>query len=170
VEANPQAGQLAYVALGSNQGDSLSLVRTALDRLEAFSSQPLLRSSLWRTSPVDCPPGSPAFVNAVAGLWPLPEETPETLLEKLLRLEAEFGPRARLAVNAPRFLDLDLIAFRQEMRQSLRLVLPHPRAHLRRFVLLPLSEIAPTLLLPGQGRNVADLLASVRSAEQPAKL
>ena len=156
----------AYIALGSNWGDSKQNVLQAMDRLQEFSDFPLLRSSLWKTTPVDCPPGSPAFVNAVAGLLPRVNETPETLLDKLQSMEKEFGREPRKILNEPRPLDLDLIAFRQETRASDRLTLPHPRAHLRRFVLQPLSEIAPDLVLPGQVLNVSQLLETLDSSEK----
>src|SRR5258705_683601 len=80
-----------FVALGSNQGDPGQNVLQAMDRLEELSSEPLLRSSLWESEPVDCPSGSPNFVNAVVGLFPSPRETAESLLEKLLCLDIEFG-------------------------------------------------------------------------------
>jgi 2-amino-4-hydroxy-6-hydroxymethyldihydropteridine diphosphokinase len=129
-----------------------------MERLKELSDGPLLTSSLWETTPVDCPPGSPMFMNAVVGLRPPAGETPESLLAKLLVLEQEFGRRPRQVLNEPRFLDLDLIAFGDESRASKELTLPHPRAHERRFVLQPLSEIAPDLVLPGQSRRVAQLL------------
>lgn len=152
---------LAIIALGSNQGDPVRNVLQAMERLQALSTSTLLRSSLWQTSPVDCPPGSPMFFNAVVGLHPLPGETPESLLGKLLALETEFGRRPKEVHNEPRPLDLDLIAFGQAVRADKDLVLPHPRAHLRRFVLQPLREIAPGLVLPGQRRTVGELLESL---------
>jgi 2-amino-4-hydroxy-6-hydroxymethyldihydropteridine diphosphokinase len=149
----------AFVALGSNLGESATLVREALDRLQEISADPLLRSSLWRTVPVDCPPGSPAFVNAVAGLRPRAGETPESLLGHLQQLEREFGRQPKVVPNEPRPLDLDLLAFGSEQRATDRLTLPHPRAHQRRFVLAPWSEIAPEFVVPGQDRTVGELLA-----------
>ena len=118
----------------------------------------MLKSSLWETTPVDCPPGSPVFVNAVAGLLPRRGETPESLLAKLQGLEREFGRRPKKVLNEARPLDLDLLAFGGEQRATEELTLPHPRAHQRRFVLQPLSEIAPDLILPGQSKSVAELL------------
>ena len=159
------AATKAFVALGSNLGDSRQVVLDAMLRLQEFSDAPILKSSLWQTAPVDCPPGSPAFVNAVAGLVPCEGETPESLLGKLRALESEFGRGPKKTLNEPRPLDLDLIAFGAETRNTPELVLPHPRAHLRRFVLQPLSEIAPGLVLPGQGKTVAQLLARLRSDE-----
>src|ERR1044072_8321576 len=135
--------QLAFIALGSNLGEPKPNVLQAMDRLQAFSAFPLLRSSLWQSTPVDCPPGSPLFINAVVGLLPGASATPEKVLEQLQSIEQEFGRRPKKVLNEPRPLDLDLISFRQETRDSERLTLPHPRAHLRRFVLQPLSEIAP---------------------------
>lgn len=158
--------QLAIIALGSNLGDSLSILREAMQRLESLSDGPILRSSFWQTSPVDCPPGSPPFINAVVAINPFPDETPETLLEKLQELEKAFGRKPKVVLNEPRPLDLDLVAFGNEVRNSSALVLPHPRAHLRQFVLRPLAEIAPDFLLPGQEQTVIKLLASVNTAEQ----
>jgi 2-amino-4-hydroxy-6-hydroxymethyldihydropteridine diphosphokinase len=98
------------------------------------------------------------FVNAVVGFMPCEGETPESLLTKLRALEMEFGRQPKKILNEPRPLDLDLIAFGSESRATKELTLPHPRAHLRRFVLQPLSEIAPELVLPGQSKTVAQLL------------
>jgi 2-amino-4-hydroxy-6-hydroxymethyldihydropteridine diphosphokinase len=155
----------AIVALGSNLGDSRKIILEAMARLQSFSDRPILKSSLWQTSPVNCPPGSPPFINAVVGLAPREKETPEALLEKLRSLEKEFGHRPRKVPNEPRPLDLDLIAFGTETRDTPELVLPHPRAHQRRFVLQPLSEIAPELVLSGQGKTVAHLLGELGSNE-----
>jgi len=151
----------AIVALGSNLGDSHQRVLQAMERLEELSAAPLERSSLWRTAPVDCPPGSPPFVNAVVALEPRVGETPESLLGKLQALEKEFGRQPKKELNEPRPLDLDLIAFGSETRAGKELTLPHPRACERRFVLGPLSEIAPDLELPGQKKSVKQLLATL---------
>lgn len=152
---------IAIVALGSNLGNSRQIILDAMARLQKLSDSPTLKSSLWQTSPVDCPPESPKFVNAVAGLIPKENETPESLLKKLREMEKELGRAPKTVLNEPRPLDLDLIAFGLETRDTPELILPHPRAHLRRFVLQPLSEIAPDLILPGQGKTVAELLAGL---------
>src|SRR5262249_36094590 len=123
-----------------------------------------------QSTPVDCPPGSPLFVNAVVGLAPRARETPESLLEKLQQLEREFGRALKKVSNEPRLLDLDLIAFAGRERATARLTLPHPRAHLRRFVLEPMAEIAPDYFLPGQTKSVAELLAALSSGETVTKL
>ena len=85
-------------------------------------------------------------------------ETPETLLAKLQGFEREFGRHPKRIHNEARPLDLDLIAFGDELRSAKELTLPHPRAHLRRFVLEPLAEIAPSFILPGHKVNVRELL------------
>ncbi|MGH7977900.1 MAG: 2-amino-4-hydroxy-6-hydroxymethyldihydropteridine diphosphokinase, partial [Limisphaerales bacterium] len=104
-------------------------------------------------------------VNAVAGLVPGADETADSLLKKLQALEKEFGRTAKKVSNEARFLDLDMIAFGRESRNAADLVLPHPRAHLRRFVLQPLSEIAGELVLPGWRMTVAEALAGLESNE-----
>jgi 2-amino-4-hydroxy-6-hydroxymethyldihydropteridine diphosphokinase len=160
----------AYIAIGSNLGDSRGAVLRAMERLQELSSQPLAKSSLLETKPIDCPPGSPNFVNAVVGLIPHGDETPESLLRKLQRLEKEFGRTPKKVLNEARPLDLDIIAFGNEVRATADLTLPHPRAHVRQFVLQPLAEIAPGLILPGQTRPVSELLKQLTSVEIVRKL
>jgi len=150
-----------YVALGSNLGDSRKILQDAINQLQAFSRVPLVKSSFMKSAPVDCPPGSPDFLNAVVRLVPGPDEAPESFLAKLQDLERKFGRRPKTILNEPRPLDLDLIAFGGETRATPELVLPHPRAHLRRFVLQPLAEIAPQLILPGQTKTVLELLVKL---------
>jgi 2-amino-4-hydroxy-6-hydroxymethyldihydropteridine diphosphokinase len=162
--------QIAVVALGSNLGDPRGNVLRAMERLEELSTSPLSRSSLWQTDPVDCPPGSPVFVNAVVGLVPRANETPESLLARLQSLEKEFGRQPKKVQNEARPLDLDLIAFKQETRASGNLILPHPRAHERRFVLQPLGEMAPTLVLPGQKQTVQELLDRLPAGDSMRRL
>jgi 2-amino-4-hydroxy-6-hydroxymethyldihydropteridine diphosphokinase len=149
--------RVAYVGLGSNLGSPRENVVCAMDRLQHLSDEPIVRSSIYETDPVDCPPDSPRFANAVVALVPRPDETPESLLGKLQAIEREFGRHPKQVHNEPRPLDLDLIAFGDETRGTAQLVLPHPRVHHRRFVLEPLAEIAPDLVLPGQTATVAGL-------------
>ncbi len=165
-----KVGELAIVALGSNLGDPRQNILGAMRRLEGLSDGPLLKSSLWQTMPVDCPPGSPLFVNAVVSLRPRAGETPESLLTKLQALEKEFGRRPKKVLNEARPLDLDLIAFASAVRHSDFLVLPHPRAHERRFVLQPLAEISPDLILPGQRSTAAELLQMLPAGESVEKM
>ena len=160
----------AILALGSNAGDSIAIVRAAVQRLSALAEEPPIKSSLWQTTPVDCPPGSPPFVNAAIAITPRPAETPESLLARLKALETEFGRQPKKIQNEPRPLDLDLIAFGNEVRATPELTLPHPRAHLRRFVLQPLSEIAPDFVLPNQTRTIVELLTDLKSNEAMSRI
>ncbi|MDB6057091.1 MAG: 7 8-dihydro-6-hydroxymethylpterin-pyrophosphokinae hppk [Verrucomicrobiales bacterium] len=153
--------ELAIVALGSNLGHTRDTIVRAMDRLQEFSDKPILRSSLYETEPVDCPPGTPNFLNAVIGLEARADETPDSLLEKLQTLENEFGRQPKKVLNESRPLDLDIIAFGQRTSNSPQLTLPHPRAHLRRFVLEPLSDIIPDFVLPGQSKPARELLNSL---------
>jgi 2-amino-4-hydroxy-6-hydroxymethyldihydropteridine diphosphokinase len=131
---------LAYVALGANLDDPVTQVHAAFDALRGLPASRLLRtSSLYRTAPVGVH-GQPDFINAVAQL-----ETgldAEALLDALLTIEASFGRRRDFHL-APRTLDLDLLLFDDAVIDTPRLVLPHPRMHLRAFVMAPLAEIAP---------------------------
>jgi 2-amino-4-hydroxy-6-hydroxymethyldihydropteridine diphosphokinase len=137
----------AFVGVGANLGDAQSTVRAALQALDRL---PLTRrvatSSLYRSAPVEA--SGPDFINAVAELHTtLPALA---LLHRLQAIETTFG-RVRSVRNAPRTLDLDLLGHGDLIAQSDELTLPHPRAHLRAFVLLPLAEINPGLSLPGWG-------------------
>jgi 2-amino-4-hydroxy-6-hydroxymethyldihydropteridine diphosphokinase len=161
---------LVVIALGANLGDPAKTLRDAMARLQSLSDEPILKSSLWQTTPVDCPPDSPKFVNAIVGMIPRKGETPESLLEKLQELEKEFGRVPKKILNEPRPLDLDLIAFGDATRRTPHLTLPHPRAHLRRFVLQPLSEIAPDLILPGQTKSISQLLTELPPGDSAERL
>jgi len=147
------------VALGSNLGDSGTILQGAFAKLAELTDFPLLHSSSWESQPVDCPPGSPAFINEVVAFIPRLPETPESILKRLQALEKDFGRKPKTVMNEPRPLDLDLIAFQTEVRRDPRLTVPHPRACERGFVLGPLAEILPGLVLPGQTVPVSELFA-----------
>jgi 2-amino-4-hydroxy-6-hydroxymethyldihydropteridine diphosphokinase len=155
--------RLAYVALGANLGDPYLTFACIVPRLQAFSTTPVITSQWMRSKPMNCPPGSPDFLNGVVAIRPFPGETPETLLEKLQALEVEFGRTPKKEMNEARPLDLDLITFGNERRETEKLTLPHPRAREREFVLRPLAEIAPDLVLPGHDKNVIELLEELDS-------
>ena len=168
-----QAGDFrahAFIALGANMpsvlGTPAATVLAAMDEIANWSDQPLLRSSLWSSEPVDCPPDSPRFINAAVGMVPRNSESPRSLLTKLLELERRFGRESVPLVNAPRCLDLDLICYGDQLVNETDLVVPHPRAHRRAFVLLPLAEITPNLRLPGQSRSVSTL-AQILAGNDP---
>jgi 2-amino-4-hydroxy-6-hydroxymethyldihydropteridine diphosphokinase len=143
---------LAFIALGANLADPAHQIRAALESLSRLPDSRLLRaSSLYRTAPVGVA-GQPDFINAVA----LVETTlaPRDLLAALFAIEAEFG-RRRDYRNAPRTLDLDLLLYDDLVLDGAELQLPHPRMHLRAFVLAPLLEIAPASIIPGRGTAAA---------------
>lgn len=160
---------LAIVAIGSNMGRSREAIQAAITHAKFITDHPILRSSIWETTPIDCPPGSPNFLNAVVAFVPQKGETPESLLKKMQDLEKVLGRQPKKILNEPRPLDLDLIAFGNEVRNTPELILPHPRAHLRRFVLQPLSEILPEFVLPGQVKTVAQLLSELPSDDSMRK-
>lgn len=147
---------LAYIALGANLGDPAATVNAAFAALDRLPHSRLLaKSALYRTAPVGIA-DQPEFVNAAARL----ETTlaPEALLDALLDIEQAFG-RVRAERNGPRTLDLDILLYDELCLATPRLTLPHPRLHLRAFVLQPLAELAPDLALPGRGRLAAWLPA-----------
>lgn len=148
--------QRAYVALGANLGAAAATLRSAFDALGGLPQTRLVaRSSLYRTAPVGLA-GQPDFINAVAALDTA--LTPEALLDALLALEQQFG-RVRAEKNGPRTLDLDLLLHADARCDTPRLQLPHPRLHLRAFVLVPLAEIAPDCAIPDRGTVAAWLPA-----------
>lgn len=155
---------LVVVALGSNLGDSIGLIRSAMDRLEAIADSRFCRSSLYRSSPEDCPPDAPDFVNAVVVFEPGSADTPEGLLVRLQGLEREAGRQRKGVRNEARLLDLDLIVYGRDVRETSELILPHPRARQRRFVLEPLAEVAPGYRFPGMSETVRELLDRLPSA------
>lgn len=154
----PRNSHLVVVALGSNLGSTVETVLKGAARLREKLHVPVQLSSLWSSEPVDCPPGSPPFINAVLTFLAPEDLAPESLLAELKTIEREFGRVPKVTMNEPRVLDLDLIAFGNIILQTPELTIPHPRAHLRRFVLAPLAELAPELRLPGRSESVAELL------------
>ena len=151
------------IALGSNLGDRHAELDAGMDFLCAISEDDeILESPRCETAPVDCPPGSPPFLNAVAEIAvDSVVLTPLNLLDELQEFEVSRGRTRLHDPNSPRPLDLDIIYYGHERFDHLGLVIPHPRAHVRRFVLEPLSHIRPDLVLPGQVKTVAELLLSL---------
>ena len=152
--------QQAYIALGSNLAGDLdspaSQVIRALQSIELLTKTKLIKtSSLYQSAAVGYL-NQPDFINAVVEIST--QLSPEDLLEKLLNIEHEAG-RQRPFANAPRVLDLDLLLYDNVTMHTEKLTLPHPRMHERGFVLLPLAEIAPELIIPNGGNVVKLALA-----------
>lgn len=135
----------AFIGLGSNLSSVLGGPREnvleAVRRLEKLSDEPVALSSLHETKPLDCPPGSPDFINAVLALLPRPDETPVSLLESLQVIEASLGRVRSGLINEARIIDLDLLLFCDELVESETLIVPHPAMLDREFVIRPLMEL-----------------------------
>ena len=153
-------GRPCFIALGANLGNPVATVQAAILALRKLpQTEFIAASSLYRTAPVGLK-HQPDFINAVVQLVAVAPAP--TLLQTLFEIEARFG-RRRSVKNAPRTLDLDLLLYGDQLSDDPQLTLPHPRLHERAFVLAPLAEIAPQLVIPGRGA-VADLL--LRCADQ----
>lgn len=149
------------VALGSNLGDRLVHLRAARKAMVDLAGiqSPILFSSIYETEPVDCEPDANKFFNAVLEFDYT--DDPRTLLKNLKTIESSLGRPGDHARNISRSIDIDLLYAGDMKIEDERLHLPHPRMHLRRFVLAPLTEIRPDLILPNQSKTVAQLLASL---------
>ncbi len=148
----------AGIALGSNIGDRLSHLRTARATIAASPrlQNPLLASAIYETAPVGCPMGADDFLNAVIEIGY--DDEAQTLHRALRGIEARLGRSPEHERNAPRTVDLDLLYFGASLLDTAQLKIPHPRMFDRRFVLQPLADIRPDLVLPSQTRTVAELL------------
>jgi len=151
----------AYLGLGSNLDNPAAQVRQALNELDSLAETRLVAVSALYSNPPMGPQDQPDYVNAVAGV--LTRKSPEELLAQMQILEQRLG-RVRTADDrwGPRIIDLDLLVYGNVQRSIPGLNLPHPGIAERNFVLFPLRDIAPTLLVPGQG-IVCDL--ALRSEE-----
>lgn len=157
----------AGIALGSNIGDRLANLRAARARVLELpgAGGPVKSSRVFETEPVGCEPGAEAFLNAVVEIEWEDSGAPESLLAALRGIENAMGRPARHPRNEPRVIDLDLLFLGDIILKSDALTLPHPRLSGRRFVLAPLADIRPELVLPGETRTIAELLA--RLPEEP---
>ena len=152
------------VALGSNIGDRLETLRAARKAILDLANvkAPILSSAVYETEPVGCEPGAGKFLNAVVEFEY--EGDPVRLLEQLIQIEEALGRKRNHLQNVSRNIDIDLLYCGDQRINDERLQLPHPRLHLRTFVLRPLADIRPDLILPGQKKNIGDLLAEVEQS------
>lgn len=149
------------IALGSNLGDRVAELEAGFSFLRTLAADGgVRRSPVIETAPVDCPPGSAAFLNAVAEIQLDPALlSPEKLLACLQQFERQRGRPPEHVRNSARPLDLDILFYGDVVMQTPELVIPHPRIAERRFVLEPLAQLRPDLVLPGQAKSVRELLA-----------
>ena len=147
----------AYVSLGSNLGDRAAYLLLAVRGMIAAGLQPFRLSRIYSTAPVENT-DQPQFLNMVAELRGSSLPSPEQLLARLLRIEYALG-RTREVAMGPRTIDLDLLIYKNERRDTEFLKLPHPRLAERRFVLEPLNELVPGLIHPTLKESISDLLA-----------
>ena len=147
------------LALGSNLGDRRAHLRAARDFLAALheGDAEAVVSPVYETEPVDCPPGSAPFLNAVMEI--VASLDPEELLARTDVFQRLLGRKATRQRHAPRPIDIDILYAGDRQTRTASCEVPHPRLTQRRFVLQPLAEIRPGLVLPGQTRSVAQLLA-----------
>ena len=161
-----QAAAIAYLALGANLGDRAATLGRARQMLASTAGIEVRSASdLYETAPIGGPPGQGPYLNAVlevATTLPAAE-----LLARCLSIEAVLG-RQRLEHWGPRTIDIDLLLFGSEVWTSPELTLPHPRLHLRRFVLVPLAQLAPRLRHPVLKQTVSQLLAALPDSDPVA--
>jgi 2-amino-4-hydroxy-6-hydroxymethyldihydropteridine diphosphokinase len=154
----------AAVALGSNLGDRLHKLRAARKQIVELAGvqPPILSSAIYETDPVDCEPGARKFLNAVFEFGY--KGNPLNLWKQLTEIEVSLGRSRDHARNVSREIDIDLLYASEMKIDDQGLQLPHPRMHLRKFVLQPLADIRPDLILPNRTKTVGELLAQLHES------
>ncbi|MBL9142776.1 MAG: 2-amino-4-hydroxy-6-hydroxymethyldihydropteridine diphosphokinase [Verrucomicrobiaceae bacterium] len=153
------------IAFGSNLGNRLENLRSGLSELLSRSQAKLVSASkVYETEPVECPEGSSAYLNAVIELEAA--QPPHELHRIMQGIETFLGRPEKRDLNAPRQLDLDILFAGELTVCDEHLTIPHPRLHLRRFVLQPLADVCPQLVLPNQTHSVWALLTSLKDAPE----
>jgi 2-amino-4-hydroxy-6-hydroxymethyldihydropteridine diphosphokinase len=162
----------AFIGIGSNLGDRAANYREALVRITALPESRIVRqSSIYETEPVGEIKG--AFLNGAIEVET--ELGAEALMRRLLAMERAMGrkraPASRKSVKPaarPRTIDLDLLFFNNEVLETPTLTVPHPRLHERRFVLVPMVELAPALIHPKSNKTISDLLVNIKAPQRVA--
>jgi len=154
------------VALGSNVGDRFGNLRAARQAILSLSNvnPPILSSPIYETEPIGCEQGAEKFLNAVVEFDY--EGDPTNLLEQFIRIEEALGRRREHSRNVSRTIDIDLLYCGDHNIENERLQLPHPRMHLRKFVLQPLADIRPELVLSGQKKTVSESLRELGKSSE----
>ena len=148
-----------YVSLGSNLGNRAGNLLLGIRGMLDAGLEVRRVSNVYETEPVGTLP-QPAFLNMVAEFRSNALPPPEQMMARLLRVEYALG-RTRETAMAPRTIDLDLLLYKDDTRNTEFLTLPHPRFHLRKFVLTPLADLAPHLVHPTLNKTIRDLLEQV---------
>jgi 2-amino-4-hydroxy-6-hydroxymethyldihydropteridine diphosphokinase len=158
------------IALGSNIENRLANLCEGCKRASSLHEPgvPIRVSSIYETTPVGCEPGTTPYLNAVMEInFSGP---PVALLDQLLQIERKMGRPSKKPRNSPRSIDLDVLYVGNLVLNNPEIIIPHPRLGQRRFVLTPLAEIAPELILPGHSRSVRALLADLNDPGEVIRL
>lgn len=160
---------LVLIALGSNLGNRLSHLKSARDLLRNLAvAGSFEQSPIYQTTPVQCPDASPDFFNCVVSFQY--SGTPQQLHNQTQGIEYHLGRDRSAGQNAPRVIDVDILAFGDITHDDGLLEIPHPRMLHRRFVLEPLCDIAPDFRLPGDRATLAEHAKHLDSQEPPLQL
>lgn len=159
----------AGIALGSNMGDRYLNLISAINFLKEKSINHFIEiSSFYETSPVNCPKGTENFLNAVAIIKS--HVMPEMFLKELRAFERTLGRPEFREKNSPRLLDLDILFWGDNILKTETLTIPHPRMLQRRFVLQPLCDLRPNLILPGEIKSLHYFLSNLKTEEKVTRV
>ena len=159
--------QNAYVGMGSNLGNRAGCLLLAVRSMLDSGLDVIRLSHVYETEAVENE-NQPAFLNMVAEVRGSTLPSPEQVMARLLRIEYSLG-RTRDIRMGPRTIDLDLLIYKDARVETEFLTLPHPRMHNRRFVLVPLNELVPTLVHPVLGKSIGELLANTNDKSSVAR-